>query len=229
MRNDDREMDASGSDTTQRRHLSTANGQCGKLTRLRHAHPLSRLILHNAPITNVQAISGVSPAAIRETTVMVVWPSICAGPWGRWLGRLYSLRAGVTIAGVPLTVGWAIAIASIPLALLLYFDKKVPRIPLVLLGWSNPSCRRYRLTNRRVLVEHPFEGTLLQSIALEGFDAINVHVLPGQEWYDAGDLVFLQNGVERLRLSGVNRPEPFRQSCLKAQQALVSVRACVSL
>ncbi|QDU90065.1 hypothetical protein Pla175_34650 [Pirellulimonas nuda] len=174
----------------------------------------------------MQAIAGVSPAAVRESTVMVVWPSICAGPWGRWLGRWYGVRAGVTVAGVPLTLGWAAVFASIPLALLLYFDKKVPRIPLVFVGWSNPSCRRYRLTNRRVLVEHPFEGTLIASLPLDRFDEVRVETLPGQAWFNAGDLVFMQEGVERLRLPGVNRPEPFRQTCLKTQQARLGVLAC---
>ena len=56
------------------------------------------------------------------------------------------------------------------------------------------------------------------------FDAIDVEILPGQEWLHAGELVFRRQGAEVFRLSGVSRPEPFRQACLEAQTAMVSVR-----
>ena len=54
-----------------------------------------------------------------------------------------------------------------------------------------------------------------------------MEVLPGQEWLYAGDLVFTRAGSEALRLAGVSRPEVFRQVCLTAQKALVSVREVV--
>jgi serine protease Do len=56
-------------------------------------------------------------------------------------------------------------------------------------------------------------------------DAIDLVVQPGQEWYDCGDLVFRRGPIETLRLSGVSRPEPFRQTCLKVRQSYVSVKA----
>jgi hypothetical protein len=37
-------------------------------------------------------------------------------------------------------------------------------------------------------------------------------------------VIFQRAGNEILRLPGVSRPEVFRQMCLTAQQALVSVR-----
>jgi hypothetical protein len=62
------------------------------------------------------------------------------------------------------------------------------------------------------------------SIGLEEFDAIDVVFLPGQDWLHAGDLVCKCDGKEVFRLSGVSRPEAFRQVCLKARNALVRGR-----
>ena len=62
-----------------------------------------------------------------------------------------------------------------------------------------------------------------QYVDLDRFDAIDVAVSPGQEWYAAGDLVFRRGAIETLRLPGVSRPESFRQTCLKARQAYVAV------
>ena len=85
--------------------------------------------------------------------------------------------------------------------------------------------RRYRLTNRRVIVEQGINPQVKQFVPLSGFDTVDVEVSPGQEWYAAGDLVFRRGPIETLRLSGVSRPESFRRVCLEARQAYVSVAA----
>lgn len=161
------------------------------------------------------------PPAQREPTVAVEWPSICAGPWGRWLGRLYGLRAGVRVGSVPITVGWALVVLTAPLAGLLYLAGKAPRRPFLLFGPLNPDGVRYRLTTARVLIEHPFEKALapLAELGLPEFDRIEIDVLPGQGWFDAGDVVLLDDSGERLRLRGVARPEPFVRTLMKTQQA----------
>jgi hypothetical protein len=84
---------------------------------------------------------------------------------------------------------------------------------------------RYRLTNRRVIVERGINPKIEQYVDLNRFDTIDVEVDPGQEWYAAGDLIFRRGPVETLRLSGVSRPESFRQTCLKVRQSYVSVAA----
>ena len=53
---------------------------------------------------------------------------------------------------------------------------------------------------------------------------IDVAVLPGQDFLHAGELVFKRDGKEVFRLSGVSRPEAFRQVCLKARNAMVRGR-----
>ncbi len=156
---------------------------------------------------------------------MCVWPSISALPIGQFLGRLYQLGPRVSLLRIPFRPGWLIALATVPVALFLYFNKIVPRIPFVLLGFSNPWCRRYRLTTERVMAENPFDAlsakasdrAVKASVDLRGFDAIELEQQPGQEWYRAADLVFKLEGKEVLRLAGVPHAEAFRQTCNKAQ------------
>jgi hypothetical protein len=172
----------------------------------------------------VQAIAGVSPDTVRETTIMTVWPSISATAYGRWWGRRFENNVGITLFGVPLTIGRLMALVSIPLILPIYFHMLVPRLPLVVFGWPNPSCRRYRLTNRRVIVEQPFGGGEQKSVSLDRFDSVTVEVQPGQAWFPAGDLVFRLGQTETLRLEGVPHPEAFRQTCVKAHKIFVGVQ-----
>jgi hypothetical protein len=155
---------------------------------------------------------------------MTVWPSVAATPFGRWWGRRFENEVGITLLGIPITAGRLMALASIPFILPVYFHMLVPRLPGVVFGWPNPSRRRYRLTNRRVVVEQPFGGGEQQSVALDRFDTVSVEVQPGQGWYPAGDLVFRRGAVETLRLLGVPHPEAFRRTCLKAHQAFVGVQ-----
>jgi hypothetical protein len=171
-----------------------------------------------------QAIAGVVSDRDHETTVMTVWPSIAASAYGRWWGRRYANDFGVTLFGVPITVGRIMALVSIPFILPLYFHMLIPRLPFVLFGVPNPGCRWYRLTNRRVVVEQPFGGGEQQSVSLDRFDTIEVDTIPGQAWYPAGDLIFRLGPIETLRLSGVPHPESFRHTCLKAHAGFVGVQ-----
>jgi len=170
-----------------------------------------------------QAIEGVYPATEKEVTVMTVWPSVAASGYGRWWGRRFENRLGITLFGIPFTLGRLMALVSIPFILPLYFHMLIPKLPLVLFGFSNPGCRRYRLTNRRVLVEQAFGGGEQQSVSLDRFDTVEVEVLPGQAWFPAGDLIFRNGPVETFRLSGVPHPESFKHTCLKAHAGFVGV------
>ena len=173
-----------------------------------------------------QAIPGVSPPKASEVTVMTVWPSIAATGAGRMLGRLCLIKVGF---GNVFTVGKLLALAVIPVAIPIFFAMLIPGagIPGTFLWIDNPFCRRYRLTNRRIIVEHGLGGREQRSIPLDDFDAIDVKILPGQAWYPAGDLLFRKGPVETFRISGVSRPETFRQTCLKAQRGFVGARKAV--
>ena len=161
-----------------------------------------------------QAIAGVTPPSMKEATIMTVWPSVAAmklGPFpvGLWLGKLYSLQVGVYV----FTFGNLICLMSIPIALVLYAKRIGPVV-----------ATRYRVTNKRVMVERGLGAREYKSIALNHFDAFDIEVKPGQDWYDAGDLVFRLGNVERFKLEGVSRPAAFQQVCMKARDGFVGVQ-----
>ena len=165
-----------------------------------------------------QAIAGVAAPEQSEVTVMTVWPSVSAMsllglPLGEMLGRLYNIRAGFYI----FTVGNLICLLSIPVALVLYFKRIGPFVG-----------QRYRLTNRRVVVERGLSHVEEKSVQLDHFDRIELRVRPGQEWYDSGDLVFMDGSVEKFLLEGVSRPEAFRMVCEKARQGYVGVKEALA-
>ena len=161
------------------------------------------------------AIAGVAPVTGAETTVMTIWPSVSAMrllgfPIGKLIGNLVNIKAGFYI----FTLGNLFALALAPVGLLLYFKRVGPVVGM-----------RYRLTNKRVVVERGLTAQEEKGIELDRFDSIEVEVDSGDEWYKSGDLVFRQGDVERFRLEGVSRPESFRQVCWKSHRAYVGVKA----
>ena len=161
-----------------------------------------------------QAIAGVTPAGTEEATVMTVWPSVAAMwlgplPLGRLLGQLFHIKAGTYI----FTVGNLFCLLSAPIAAVLYFKRIGPLVAM-----------RYRVTNRRILVERGITAREEKSIELDHFDSIEIEELDGYEWYDAGDLVFKSGDIEKFRLVGVSRPVAFLQVCEKAHLAYVGVK-----
>ena len=156
-----------------------------------------------------QAIAGVAPASVSEATVMIAWPSIAARPFAQMLGRLYAIPLGVPPV---FTLGKLIALLSIPQVLLLLAVKLFP--------WT---CTRYRITNRRVVVERGLHAEIHKEVGLGSFDSILLEVRPGQEWYRCGNLVFYKGQIEPFRLDGVVSPESFRQTCLKTQRGFAGV------
>jgi hypothetical protein len=176
-------------------------------------------------------IPGVSPPEIKEAVIMTVWPSIAATGIGRFLGRLYLIRWGWGV----LTVGHVIALLTSPLAAFLVLarfmhgflaDIEFMNLGKVFLAVipSSLIIRRYTLTNKRVVVQRGLKAIDEYWVELDRFDAIDIEVLPGQEWYPAGNLIFRRGPIETFRLDGVLRPEPFRQTCLKARMGYLGVK-----
>ena len=152
-----------------------------------------------------EAIAGVTPSATQESTIVTVWPSIAMYPSGQWLGRLFDIRWPDIYF---FRIGNLLALLAIPHAVFLYFLRVAPK-----------QGTRYRLTNRRVILERGLLGVPERSIALDEFDSLKTEVLPGQQWYHAADVVFLREGDEVFRLSGISRPEAWIQTCLDAHRA----------
>ena len=157
-----------------------------------------------------QAIAGVVPPGSGEVDSMTIWPTIGSYALGRTVGKLSANRIGWGF----FTLGKVLALVTIPISLVAFAWRLLPFV-----------ARRYTLTNQRVVVQKGLSKTEERSIGLDQFDAIEVRVTPGQEFFHAGDLIFKRGSEEVLTLSGVSRPEPFRQVCLKTQTALLSVRA----
>jgi hypothetical protein len=105
------------------------------------------------------------------------------------------------------TLGKLLALLLIPVAVGLFVYSLLPG-----------AITRYRLTNRRVVVQRGLRKKDERWVDFDRFDAIEIDVLPGQEWYPAGDLVFRNGPVETFRLAGVSRPQTFRHTCLAARR-----------
>jgi hypothetical protein len=177
-------------------------------------------------------IAGVSPPDLHETVIMTVWPSIASMGIGRFLGRLYLIPWGVSV----FTVGHLIALISIPVAAFLVVGRflhafltdiqlfGIGRLFAVIVP-AELIISRYTLTNRRIIVQRGLRAVDESWVELDRFDTIEVEVLPGQEWYPAGNLIFRRGPIETFRLDGVSRPETFRQTCLKARMGYVGAKA----
>ena len=108
------------------------------------------------------------------------------------------------------------AAALAPIGALLYLKRVGPLVGT-----------RYRVTNKRIIVERGLTNQEEKAIELDRFDAIDIEIGPGDEWYKTGDLVFRQGDVERFRLEGVSRPEAFKSVCWKSHRAYVGVQQAV--
>ena len=93
--------------------------------------------------------------------------------------------------------------ACIPLALAAFAWNLMPFV-----------CRRYRVTDKRIVIHKGYSAVEQRAIDLDAFDEIAITRLPGQEWLHCGEMTFRQSGTEAFHLSGVSRPEIFRQVCL---------------
>ncbi len=156
-----------------------------------------------------QPIAGVAPAETREVTIMTIYPTLGATAAGRWIGRLCGIQAGFGF----FTLGKLLAVLLIPVAIGLFVATLLPGV-----------IRRYRLTNRRVVVQKGLQNIDERWVDFERFDEIDIETLPGQEWYPAGDLIFRNGAVETFRLAGVGRPEAFRHTCLAARRGYLGAR-----
>jgi len=157
-----------------------------------------------------QAITGVVTSDVAEVEVRTIWPSICVYPSGRMLGRWFAIKWPDVYV---FRLGNLLALLAIPHALALYFLRVSPYRAL-----------RYMVTNRRVCICRGLTAEVEKSIDLDGFDALEIQVQDGQQWYYAADLVFMKDGTEVFRLGAVTRPDVLRHSCLSVRQAMVSVR-----
>jgi hypothetical protein len=159
-----------------------------------------------------QPICGEVPPELEEVACKVVWPTIGATRAGRLVGQLAAIPWGIA----PFTLGNLFALLTIPLSVAVFGWQLMPYV-----------CRRYALTNRRIIIRQGLRPRDVRWIGLDEFDRIDVDVLPGQQWLRAGDLVFRSGGNEVFRLPGIPRPAIFRQVCQTQRDALVEIQPTV--
>jgi hypothetical protein len=150
-----------------------------------------------------QPICGVSSNS--ETEIRSRYPSIAASALGRLIGSLCE-SIPAKIWGVKLSY-LIFALPLAPLGTLTYVLQKLFGV-------------KYTLTNRSVQVWSVIGVRQHRGVALTDIADIELSVQPGQEFYNAGDLTLVDaKGDVLLKISGIQRPDIFRENILKARQA----------
>ncbi len=128
---------------------------------------LRPLILSRSPIT------GVTPPLIGEAQIREAWPSLASTP------GISSLAATLIKSIVLAPLGW--------LLLAPLFGKKLS--PFI--------CRRYTLTNRRVMIQRGLKPKPVEEVALSDIDEVRLAGL--NEFFRCGDLEIVSKGQVKLK------------------------------
>jgi hypothetical protein len=145
-----------------------------------------------------QPVTGLTPPQRAEALVREVRPSVAAIPAISGPAR----RLIQTVFLAPL--GWLMLAPLFPL-------KFHPFI-----------CKRYTLTNRRLMVRRGLARPRpIQEVALADIDDVRVDPASRDDFYHAGTLEVLSQGKTVLRMPGVPQPEAFRHAILNAARAWV--------
>lgn len=151
-----------------------------------------------------QAVAGLMPPQSGEALIREAWPA------------LYALAPGVV--GLAKRLIYTVILAPVGWLLL---------APLFMLRFAPFICRRYAVTNRRVMIQRGIKPKASQEIALAEID--DVRVVPGSvdSFYFTGDLEIVSRGEVKMKLAGVPEPEGFRWAILNAMAAWVPGKANV--
>lgn len=164
--------------------------------------------------TQKQPILGLS--ASHENIVTTIWPSVASSGIGRFLGMLMDFSpAKIPFTNIPITNA-IFAPLTAPLFAMGYVSEKV-------LG------NKYVVTNRSVQIWSSIRTHLVGEVSLNDIVDVEVVVESGQAFFHAGDIQLIgANGVPALTLKGVNRPNVFKQTILKARNARMQVAASLA-
>lgn len=146
----------------------------------------------------VHAITGVVPPELGEAKIREAWPSVAQSSGIASLGRALTR----TIILAPL--GWLMMSA-------VYFGKLAPFV-----------AKRYRLTNRRLMIAKGLQGTPGQEVALADIEDVRVVTDGNSDFFRAGTLEIIGKGGQVvMTLAGVPEPDSFRHAILNARNAWV--------
>jgi hypothetical protein len=93
--------------------------------------------------------------------------------------------------------------------------------PLFALRLAPFLCRRYTLTNRRLMIQRGLKPSPVEEIALKDIDEVRFQEGSYNEFYRCGTLEVISKGQTRMTLVGVREPESFRQAIINACTAWV--------
>jgi hypothetical protein len=148
-----------------------------------------------------QAVTGLVPPQLAETTIRVTWPSVATSPAVAGLGR-FLMR---TIILAPLA--WLMLAPF-------YFKKILPGL----------ACR-YTLTNRRLMIQKGWKRRPSGEIALADIDDVRLKPDSYDRFYRTATLEIISQGKVALSLPGVTSPESFRHAIINAYKAWVPGKA----
>jgi hypothetical protein len=143
-----------------------------------------------------QAVAGLMPPQLGEAMIREVWPTL--------------LDVQPAIAGLAASLIRTIFLAPLGWLLLgpLFAKKFMPGL-----------CKRYTLTNRRLMIQRGLKPSPIQEVALKDID--DVRLVPGtaNTFYRSGDLEVVSAGHGIMKLTGVPDVEPFRHAVINAVKA----------
>src|SRR5262249_38614922 len=82
-------------------------------------------------------------------------------------------------------------------------------------------CKRYTLTNRRLMIQRGLKPRPIKEIALADIDDVRLEPASIDEFFGTADLDVVSKGQTALKLSAVPEPENFRRAVLNAAPAWV--------
>lgn len=143
-----------------------------------------------------QAVAGLTPPQMAEAMIREAWPSV------------RGVQAGV--AGLSARLIQSVFLAPLGWLLngLLFGRKFAPFL-----------CKRYTLTNRRLMIRAGWKPAPVQEVALADIDDVRLVPETYDAFYRSGDLEVMSGGKAALRLAGVPEPESFRLAVLNAIKA----------
>jgi hypothetical protein len=156
----------------------------------------------SSPAGAVPAVTGVIPPLVREGLIREAFPTVVG------------INAGAALLAKKLMRTLVLA----PLGFLVLG-------PLFALKFGPFVCKRYTLTNRRLMIQHGLKPSPAQEIALADIDGVVCNPNAVDPFYISGTLEIVSNGRVVMTLPGVPEPEGFRHAVINAVKAWVPSKA----
>jgi hypothetical protein len=147
-------------------------------------------------------VTGVIPPQTGEGMIREVFPTVVG------------LNPGVALLAKKLIRTFFLA----PVGILLV-------APLFALKFAPFLCRRYTLTNRRLMIQRGLKPAPVQQVALADIDEVRFDPQQVDPFYVSGTLEIVSKGQVALTLPGVPEPEGFRHAIVNAVKAWVPGKA----